>query len=65
MIVMDIRPATRDKLGAVKIGNGFKITEEGLLTVDENLIERDEYIEFTRSSLEKLFKASKSRRRKV
>ena len=52
--------ATHDKLGAVIIGNGFDITEEGLLTVDENIVNRDEYIEFTRERLEQLYK---SRRR--
>ena len=60
---MELRPATRGKLGAVKIGDGFKISEDGVLTVDENFIEHDEYIEFTRARLENLFKASKSRRR--
>ena len=57
---MEVKPATHDKLGAVIIGNGFDITEEGLLTVDENIINRDEYIEFTRERLEQLYK---SRRR--
>ena len=60
---MELRPATRDKLGAVKVGYGFKITEDGVLTIDENSIERDEYVEFTRARLENLFRASKSRRR--
>lgn len=60
---MELRPATRDKLGAIIVGEGFNVTEEGVLTIDENLIERDEYIEFTRARLENLFKASKSRRR--
>ena len=60
---MELRPATRNKLGAVIVGDGFKISEKGVLTIDENFIERDEYIEFTRARLENLFKASKSRRR--
>lgn len=60
---MEIKPATRDKLGAVIIGNGFDITEEGVLTVDENSYNRDEYVEFTRERLEQLFRTCKSRRR--
>ena len=36
---MEVQPATRDKLGGVIVGKGFSITEEGVLTVDEN--ERD------------------------
>ncbi len=60
---MELRPATRKKLGAVIVGEGFNITEDGVLTIDESSIERDEYIEFTRARLENLFKASKSRRR--
>lgn len=60
---MEIKPATRDKLGAVIIGNGFDITEEGVLTVDENSYNRDEYVEFTRERLEQLFRICKSRRR--
>lgn len=60
---MDVRPATRDRLGAVIVGNGFNVTDEGILTVDEKFIQRDTYIEFTRKRLEQLFKASKARRR--
>ena len=60
---MEVRPATRNKLGAVIVGDGFNVTEEGVLTVDEQSIERDEYIEFTRERLEQLYEASKSRRR--
>ena len=60
---MRVKPATQDKLGAVIIGNGFNITEEGLLTIDEDFIAHDEYIEFTRERLEELFEESKARRR--
>ena len=60
---MEVRPATRNKLGAVIVGDGFNVTEEGVLTVDEQSIERDEYIEFTRERLEQLYEASKSQRR--
>lgn len=60
---MEIRPATRDKLGAIIVGEGFNITENGILTVDENAIEQEEYVEFTHERLMQLFEASKSRRR--
>ena len=60
---MEIRPATRDKLGAVIIGDGFNITTDGILTVDENFFPKEEYVEFTRERLEELFRASKLRRR--
>ena len=59
----ELRPATRDKLGAVKIGDSFKISEDGVLNVDENFIEREEYIEFSRARLQELFLASKPQRR--
>lgn len=60
---MEVKPATRDKLGAIIVGNGFNITEEGVLTVDEKAIEHETYVEFTRKRLEHLFEASKARRR--
>ena len=60
---MQIRPATKEKLGAVIVGDGFKITEEGVLSVDEDAINQDNYIEFTRERLEEIFEASKTRRR--
>ena len=60
---MEIRPATREKLGAVIIGDGFNITTEGVLTVDENCLAKEEYVEFTRERLEELFRARKLRRR--
>lgn len=61
---MELRPATREKLGAVIVGDGFNVTENGVLTIDEKSIKRDEYVEFTRARLENLYRASKSRRRK-
>ncbi len=58
-----MRPATKNKLGAVIVGDGFKITNEGILSVDEEKIEREEYVEFTRERLDKIFEQSKTRRR--
>ena len=60
---MELRPATRDSLGAVIIGEGFEIAEDGMLTIDENSIKRDEYAEFTKKELKDLFEKSKARRR--
>ena len=60
-IQMELKPATHNSLGGIKIGDGFKITEEGVLTVDEDYIQPDEYVEFTRERLEEIFSASKSR----
>lgn len=59
---MELKPATHHSLGAIIVGDGFNITEEDVLTVDENFIAQDEYIEFTRQRLEELFQISKSRR---
>ena len=59
---MEVKPATRTRLGAVIIGDGFNITEEGVLTVDENALDNDEYVEFTRDELQELFERSKTRR---
>ena len=59
---MEVKPATRTRLGAVIIGDGFNITEEGVLTVDENALGNDEYVEFTRDELQELFERSKARR---
>ena len=56
---MEIRPATRHKLGAVIIGDGFNITDDGVLSVDEESIQQDDYIEFTRERLEELFEEVK------
>ncbi len=58
---MEVKPATRTRLGAVIVGEGFNITEEGVLTVDESAIQQEEYAEFTRNELEELFKRSKTR----
>lgn len=60
---MEVKPATRDRLGAIIVGKGFNVTEEGVLTVDEKATERETYVEFTRKRLERLFEASKARRR--
>ena len=57
---MEVKPATRTRLGAVIVGEGFNITEEGVLTVDEDAL--DEYVEFTRDELQELFERSKARR---
>ena len=59
---MEIRPATRDKLGAIIVGDGFDITEEGILTVDEDSVKQEEYVEFSRERLDELYEASKLRR---
>lgn len=56
---MEIRPATRSKLGAVMVGDGFEITEEGVLSVDEASIRQEEYVEFTRERLNELFESRK------
>ena len=56
---MEMRPATKNKLGAVIVGDGFKITNEGVLSVDEEKIEREEYVEFTRERLDEIFEQSK------
>lgn len=55
---MEIKPATRNKLGAVIVGEGFKITAGGVLSVEE----QDNYVEFSRERLDELFEASKARR---
>lgn len=56
---MEVRPATRQKLGAIVVGEGFKITNEGVLSIDEP-IEQEEYVEFTRERLEELYRQSKN-----
>lgn len=56
---MEMRPATKNKLGAVIVGDGFKVTNEGVLSVDENAILKDEYVEFTRERLDEIFEQSK------
>ena len=58
---MEVRPATREKLGAIMVGDGFDITEEGVLTVNEDVIYQEEYVEFTRERLNELYEASKTR----
>lgn len=60
---MEVKPATRDRLGAIIVGDGFNVTEEGVLTIDEKSIEQDKYIEFTRKRLERIYEATKARRR--
>ena len=56
---MKMRPATKNKLGAVIVGDGFKVTNEGVLSVDENAILKYEYVEFTRERLDEIFEQSK------
>ena len=58
---MEVKPATNHSLGAVIIGEGLSISQEGILSVDEPSVAED-YIEFTRKRLEELFQESKSRR---
>ena len=60
VIAVEVKPATRTRLGAVIVGDGFNITEEGVLSVDEDAL--DEYVEFTRDELQELFQRSKARR---
>ena len=52
---MEIRPATRKKLGAVIVGEGFNVTAEGVLSVEE----QDDYVEFSRERLDEIFEHSK------
>lgn len=57
---MNVRPATRQKLGAVIVGEGFSITEDGVLSVNENITNPIKYVEFTRERLEEIFEQSKN-----
>lgn len=57
---MNVRPATRQKLGAVIVGEGFSITEDGVLSVNENITNPIKYAEFTRERLEEIFEQSKN-----
>ena len=41
------------------VGDGFEITEEGVLSVDEASIRQEEYVEFTRERLNELFESRK------
>ena len=56
---MEVRTATRQKLGAIVVGEGFKITNEGVLSIDEP-IEQEEYVEFTRERLREIYRQSKN-----
>ena len=56
---MQIRPATKNKLGAVIVGDGFNVTNEGVLSVDEDAISKVKFVEFTRERLDEIFEQSK------
>lgn len=56
---MEIRPATKNKLGAVIVGDGFNVTNEGVLSVDEDAISKVKFVEFTRERLDEIFEQSK------
>ncbi len=49
---MEMRPATKNKLGAVIVGDGFNVTNEGVLSVDEDAISKVKFVEFTRERLD-------------
>ena len=55
---MEVIPATRNKLGAVIVGEGFEVTSGGVLSVRK----QNNYVEISRERLEELFEASKARR---
>ena len=56
---MEMRPATKKKLGAVIVGEGFNVTNEGVLSVDEEKILKVKFVEFTRKRLDEIFEQSK------
>ena len=56
---MEMRPATKNKLGAVIVGDGFNVTNEGVLSVDEEAISKVKFVEFTRERLDEIFEQSK------
>ena len=56
---MKMRPATKNKLGAVIVGEGFNVTNEGILSVDEEKILKVKFVEFTRKRLDEIFEQSK------
>ncbi len=56
---MEMRPATKNKLGAVIVGDGFNVTNEGVLSVDEDAISKVKFVEFTRERLDEIFEQSK------
>ncbi len=56
---MEMRPATKNKLGAVIVGDGFNVTNEGVLSVDEEKILKVKFVEFTRERLDEIFEQSK------
>ena len=56
---MEMRPATKNKLGAVIVGEGFNVTNEGVLSVDEEKILKVKFVEFTRKRLDEIFEQSK------
>ena len=52
---MEMRLATKNKLGAVIVGEWFNVTAEGVLSVEE----QDDYVEFNRERLDEIFEHSK------
>ena len=56
---MEMRPATKNKLGAVIVDEGFNVTNEGVLSVDEEKILKVKFVEFTRKRLDEIFEQSK------
>ena len=60
--MLQVKPATHNTLGAVIVGEGFNVTEEGVLTVDESKLPK--YVEFTKEELLELYERSKARRLK-
>ena len=56
---MEMRPATKNKLGAVIVGEGFNVTNEGILSVDEEKILKVKFVESTRKRLDEIFEQSK------
>lgn len=56
---MEMRPATKNKLGAIIVGEGFNVTNEGVLSVDEDAISKVKFVEFTRERLDEIFEQSK------
>ena len=56
---MEMRPATKNKLGAIIVGEGFNVTTEGVLSVNEDAISKVKFVEFTRERLDEIFEQSK------
>ena len=56
---MEMRPATKNKLGAVIVGDGFNVMNEGVLSVDEDAISKVKFVEFTCERLDEIYEQSK------